>query len=179
MNNPLRQKAWSPYVVGIGIGLLSWFTFATADKALGITTSFENTAALIGKAPAPQAAQRQAYYRDPSHKAKIDWQWALVVGVFVGAWVSSKLSGDREKVKVPALWQARFGPSVTRRMTWAFIGGTLMMFGARLADGCTSGHGISGALQLAVSSWLFVALLFASAIPAALLIYGREGGRHV
>ena len=130
MNNPLRQKAWSPYVVGIGIGLLSWFTFATVDKPLGITTSFENTAALIGKAPAPHAAQRQAYYQDPSHKAKIDWQWALVVGVFVGAWVSSKLSGDREKVKVPALWRSRFGPSVTKRMTGAFVGGLGLAFPA-------------------------------------------------
>jgi uncharacterized membrane protein YedE/YeeE len=39
-----------------------------------------------------------------------------------------------------------------------------MMFGARLAQGCTSGHGISGSLQLAVSSWIFVVVFLAVAV---------------
>ena len=53
------------------------------------------------------------------------------------------------------------------------------MLGARLAQGCTSGHGISGALQLAVSSWLFVAVFVATAIAAALAIYAaRPRGGH-
>ena len=38
----------------------------------------------------------------------------------------------------------------------AFGGGMLMAFGARLAGGCTSGHGISGTLQLNVASWISV-----------------------
>jgi uncharacterized membrane protein YedE/YeeE len=54
-----------------------------------------------------------------------------------------------------------------------------MMFGARLAQGCTSGHGISGAMQLAASSWLFLAVMFPAAVVAAFLIHGREGARHV
>src|SRR5688572_826838 len=179
MKNLLTRKSWSPYVVGVGIGILSWFAFATADRPIGITTAFEHTAALVGKAAAPAPARTHAYYQNPEHQPKINWGWALVVGVFVGAWISSTLSGDREKLKVPALWQWRFGPSVGKRLAAAFLGGAVMMFGARLAQGCTSGHGISGALQLAVSSWLFVPLLFASAIATAFLIYGREGGRHV
>ena len=145
----------------------------------GITTAFENTAALIGRAVAPDAASGHAYYQNPEHKPKIDWEWALVVGVFIGAFLSSKLSGDREHVRVPALWAWRFGPSVAKRFAGAFVGGALMMFGARLAQGCTSGHGISGALQLAVSSWLFVALLFAAGVATAFALYGREGGDHV
>ena len=65
-----------------------------------------------------------------------------------------------------------------KRLGGAFAGGALMMFGARLARGCTSGHGITGALQLAVSSWIFVGLAFAVAAVTALTLYGREG-RHV
>lgn len=179
MVNPLKLKSWSPYVVGVGIGVLSWVSFASADKPLGITTAFEYTAALVGRSVAPEAANGHAYYQNPEHKPKIDWEWMLVVGVFVGALLSSKLSGDREHVRVPALWAWRFGPSIAKRFAGAFMGGALMMFGARLAQGCTSGHGISGAMQLAFSSWLFVALLFASGVATAFVLYGRRGGEHV
>jgi uncharacterized protein len=53
------------------------------------------------------------------------------------------------------------------------------MFGARMAGGCTSGHGISGALQLALFSWIFVAVIFATAVLAAHLMFGRDGRNHV
>jgi uncharacterized membrane protein YedE/YeeE len=53
------------------------------------------------------------------------------------------------------------------------VGGFLALFGARLADGCTSGHGISGCLQLAVSGWFFFIVMFASGILTARLLYGR------
>lgn len=53
MTNPLTWKSWPPYAVGVGIGLLSWFAFATVDHPLGISTAFENTAALTEKAVVP------------------------------------------------------------------------------------------------------------------------------
>jgi uncharacterized membrane protein YedE/YeeE len=54
-----------------------------------------------------------------------------------------------------------------------------MVFGARLAGGCTSGHGISGDLQLAASSWVFMPLAFVVAIATAFLMFGKEGRSHV
>ena len=54
-----------------------------------------------------------------------------------------------------------------------------MMFGARMAGGCTSGHGISGTLQLAVSSWVFILLAFTVGTVAAFAMYGKEGRDHV
>ena len=54
-----------------------------------------------------------------------------------------------------------------------------MVFGARVAGGCTSGHGISGTLQLAVQSWLFIVLAFIAAIGTAFLIFGPEGRKYV
>ena len=159
----LRAKSWSPYAVGAGIGILSWFAFATADHGLGITTPFEYAAALAHAPP--------AYLKD--HAPKIDWEWMVVLGVFIGSFVSSKISGERRHASVPALWGRRFGASVSLRMALAFFGGLVMMLGARLARGCTSGHGITGALQLAVSSWIFIALAFVVAIATALTLYGR------
>jgi uncharacterized membrane protein YedE/YeeE len=180
--NSLRKRAWSPYVVGAGIGILSWFAFASVNKPIGITTAFENTAALTEKAAAPQIEQRNSYFAEKAKEnksPKIDWEWMLVLGVFAGSFLSSKLSGDRSKEKVPALWSWRFGPGVGKRFAGALTGGALMMFGARVAQGCTSGHGISGALQLALSSWIFVALLFASAVLTTFLIFGKEARNHV
>jgi uncharacterized membrane protein YedE/YeeE len=46
-----------------------------------------------------------------------------------------------------------------------------MGFGSRWAGGCTSGHGISGTLQLAVSSWLAALFFFVGGIASATLIF--------
>ncbi len=172
MLRPLARKSWSPYLAGAGIGVLSWFAFATADHPLGVTTAFENTAALAERAAAPQVEKENAYYTGRS--PRIDWEWMLVVGVLLGAAASSRLSGDQTRESVPALWRRRFGGSAALRFLAAFVGGAVMMFGARLAQGCTSGHGISGALQLAVSSWIFLPTMFIAAIITARLLFGRE-----
>jgi uncharacterized membrane protein YedE/YeeE len=103
----------------------------------------------------------------------------LLVGVFLGALLSSWLSGDRSRSELPPLWHWRFGASRTKRFAAAFVGGAVMVFGARIAGGCTSGHGISGTLQLAVQSWLFITLAFGAAIATAFLIFGAKGRDHV
>lgn len=172
------RKSWSPYGVGAGIGVLSWIAFATADHPLGITSPFENTAAFLEKAAIPAMVEHQ-YFREAERAATVDWEWMLVLGVFVGSYLSSKLSKDRTSEAVPALWTWRFGGNRMTRFLWAFIGGALMMFGARMAKGCTSGHAISGTLQLAVSSWIFAAVIFVAAIATAFALYGREGSHHV
>lgn len=168
----LKEPRWSPYVVGAGIGLLSWFTFLTAQTPLGTSTTFVRAVAIGEKAVAPEHVAENPYYR--KNGPKIDWQFALVVGLFVGAFVSSRLSGDRLDERVPELWERRFGPSAGLRAAGAFLGGLLLLFGARLADGCTSGHGISGTLQLALSSWVFFLTLFAAGAATAWILFRRE-----
>lgn len=182
MTSPLTRKSWSPYAVGVGIGVLSWFAFATADHPLGVSTAFEHTAALGEKAVVPQAEQTNEYFAKKAEEGKppmIGWEWMVVLGVFVGALLSSWLSGDRSTGPVPAMWRERFGGSAPLRLAAAFLAGALMMFGARLAGGCTSGHGISGNLQLALSSVVFTATFFAAAIITSLALYGRKGAGHV
>ena len=182
MINPLSMKSWSPYIAGAGIGILSWFAFASADRPIGVTTAFEYSAALTEKTVAPQVEQTNNYFAKKSAEGKppkIDWEWMLVVGIFVGALISSTLSGDRVASAVSPLWRWRFGDSVPKRMVAAFFSGALMMFGARLAQGCTSGHGISGTMQLAISSWIFISVAFAVATLTVWAIYGKEGAAHV
>jgi len=52
----------------------------------------------------------------------------------------------------------------------SFVGGILLIFGARLANGCTSGNGISGTAQLDVSSWVVVTFMFLSAVFVTFLL---------
>ncbi len=122
MINPLTMKSWSPYGVGIGVGVLSWFAFAVADQPLGISTAFEHTAALMEKAAVPQVEQTNEYFAtkaEAGKSPKIGLGWMLVLGVFVGAWLSSWLSGDRSSEAVPAMWRERFGGSVPLRLAAA------------------------------------------------------------
>jgi uncharacterized protein len=182
MANPFTMKSWSPYVVGAGIGVLSWLAFALADKHLAITLQYEHIAALTARGVAPEVEETNNYYPDRAAQGlypKIGWYMMLIVGVFLGGLLSSSLSGDRSKITVPPLWRWKFGDGVAKRLTWAFVGGAVMVFGARLAGGCTSGHGISGDLQLAVSSWVFMPLAFVVAVGTAFLLFGKEGRSHV
>lgn len=170
----LRRRSWSPYVVGAGIGVLTLFSVLTAAEFLGTSTSFVRAAGLVERAVAPAHVTANAYFAKTG--LTVDWQLLLVVGLFLGALASAWLSGDRRVEHVPALWASRIGPSRARRYAAAFVGGVLVLFGARMAGGCTSGHGISGALQLALSSWIFLAAVFAAGIATARALYGTGGG---
>jgi hypothetical protein len=167
----LRLRSWSPYVVGSLIGVLSWFTFATADKALGVSTTFVRAAGLAEQAIAPAHVQANAYFM--SKGVKVDWQMMLVIGIIAGTFLSAWFSKGLRIERVPDLWRARFGNSVALRYAMAFVGGLILIFGARLAGGCTSGHGISGALQLALSGWTFFMAVFAAGIATAFALYGK------
>lgn len=116
-----------------------------------------------------EAAQKPYYKKIKLH---INWQWMLVLGVVIGSFLSAIISGDFQiGVWVPSLWASAFGDNTLVRVVAAFVGGIILGYGARFADGCTSGHGISGTLQLAVSSWVSVIFFFIGGIITAHIIY--------
>jgi uncharacterized membrane protein YedE/YeeE len=164
----------SPYLIGGALGLLDTFAFATANRGLGVTTPFESTAALAGRRVAPDAMSVNAYIAKREETPKIDWESMLVVGVLAGSYLAARATSERTTSAVPIAWARRFGPSRWKRYAAAFAGGAVMMFGARMAKGCTSGHAITGTAQLALSSWLFSPLMFATAAVVARALYGKE-----
>ena len=179
-----KKARWSPYAVGTGIGLLSWVTFALMNKALGVSTTFVRTAGMVEGLVSEDHIRSNAYFAKYLGTMEgpypvFEWQFALVVMLVLGAFCASWLSSTRLRETVPDLWKARFGPSKGTRFVGAFLAGIVVMFGARLAGGCTSGHGISGSLQLAVSSWIFFLCLFAAGIVTAWLLYGKGGKNNV
>jgi len=180
----LSKPRWSPYLVGAAIGVLSWITFASMGKALGTSTTAVRAVGVMERTVAPEHADNSPYIKKyigttESPKPWFEWQFALVVMLPVGAWLASRMARSRFHEQVPELWKWRFGDSKAKRYALAFLGGAILLFGARLAGGCTSGHGISGSLQLAVSSWVFIATTFAGGIAAAFALYGKKGADHV
>jgi len=165
----LTMGRWSPYAVGIGIGILSWLTFVLSDKPIGCSAAFARTSGMIERLFRGNKVLQKAYYRE--FPPRVDWEWMLVVGIILGSFTSAKLSGQFKLDWVPSLWAASFGPQPVTRVVVALLGGVLLGFGARWAGGCTSGHGISGTLQLAVSSWLAAICFFIGGIAAAFFIF--------
>ena len=171
----MRRKRWSPYVVGALIGVLSWFSFVTADRPIGVSTALAKTAGMLAGVVAPDHVAGNAYF-SKLHLA-VDWEWMLVAGLALGAFASSRLSGDRPINPPECPAPPRIKGFHRQRYPIAFLGGIILMFGARLAGGCTSGHGISGSLQLALSGWVFFASVFASGLATAFLLFRKENVR--
>jgi len=165
----LRLQQWSPYVVGVGIGILSWLSFVLSDHPLGCSTAFARTSGMIEKLLRGKKVEERPYYKQFS--PTITWEWMLVLGIIIGAFISAKFSGQFQFNWVPTKWKATVSDAVFIRWAAALVGGIMMGFGARWAGGCTSGHGISGMLQLAVSSWLATICFFVGGIFTAMLMF--------
>lgn len=168
---PLRgEPAWSPYVVGSLIGLLSMATLRLSDKPIGVSTAYARIAGMIGKIINPRHIETLPYFKET--RPVVDWEVIFLVGIVLGS-LFAAWSGDQYVGRwLPPLWEARFGEnSIVPRLISAFAGGALMAFGARLAGGCTSGHGISGTLQLSVGSWLSLLFFFVGGMAVAMPLF--------
>lgn len=163
------ETHWSPYVVGIGIGILSGFTFLISKKPIGCSTAFARTSGMVEKIFRGKKVTEKLYYQEV--KPIIDWEWMLVLGIVIGSLISSLLSGDFHWQWVPLRWASTFGSNALVRILVAILGGVCLGFGARWTGGCTSGHGISGTLQLALSSWISAICFFIGGITTAFLLY--------
>lgn len=163
---------WSPYLVGALIGVLSWAAFYVVNKPIGMSTQIAEASGtcaipLLGA----EAVRSNAYWGGPA-KPRFDYSMLFLIGTFLGAGLSAILSRSWRLEAVPAVWRERYGAAPIWRYVAAFAGGAVVLYGARMAGGCTSGHGISGTLQLALSSWLFFVVMFASGVITAWLMFG-------
>jgi len=166
----LTRRRWNPYLVGIGIGLLSWAVFAIVNKPLGVTTALsEWSGAVACPVIGVEGLTANAYWA--KHFPQWDYGTLFLIGTFFGALAGAWLSRDLRVEVVPTVWRQRFGSSPALRLGVAFAGGLLTMYGARMAGGCTSGNGLSGSMQLAVSGWTFFLTMFATGLATAWLMF--------
>lgn len=161
--------AWSPYLVGAGIGVLSWLTFSISDKPIGASSFYAQLAGFLGKLFAPRHTTSLTYFKDKP--PRVSWGFVFVISIIIGGMIAAVSGGEFANEWLSPMWVARFGDNVALRAAVAFPGGMLMALGARLAGGCTSGHGISGTFQLNVASWITVVCIFVGGVAVALPLF--------
>lgn len=128
-----QEKGWNPYLAGALTGLVIVFSVWLSGKFFGASTSFVRTAGMLESLVAPERVADMPYF--VAKVPKIDWQWMFVLGILLGSLVAAKLFDDFRWQALPPMWEGRFGPNQATRGVVAFTGGTVAMFGARLAGG--------------------------------------------
>lgn len=174
----IMSKAVKPYVFGAAAGLLLTASVAIEGQFFGTSTTFPRFATLVLDTVGIDLSATDFYQaRDGglTGAAFPNWQLLFVIGIGLGSFISSKLSGTYKREELPPMWVERFGSNVKTRIWWSLLGGTIAMLGARMAGGCPSGHGISGFSQLGVSSFIALSMFFAGGILTSRILY--KGGR--
>ncbi len=169
----LKEKEWSPYRAGALLGLVYVLSIGIAGIIPGASGAFENIGGLIARAVSPSLTGN-TYFKFVMPPG-ITTAVLMLLGIFIGAFISARLSGDFKLQAISdAQWQSVFGSAVWKRWLIAFLGGIVLEFGAGIAGGCTSGLAVGGGLFLAPSAFIFIAAMFISGIPVAMLMYRRK-----
>jgi len=166
------EKYWSPYLAGALSGLVLVLSVLISGKFYGTSTTFVKTTGMIEKMFNAERVAAMEYFIKEA--PAVDWQWMFVIGILIGSIIAAKVSGTFAWQPLPEMWQNCFGSSIVKRAIVAFTGGLIGMFGARLADGCPSGHGLSGSVQLAVSGFIALICFFIGGALVARMLY--KGG---
>jgi hypothetical protein len=134
----MRKRVWNPYLAGSLAGALLVLSVLVGGHFLGASTTFARSASVIEKAVGIDPSQFEYF---TTQKGKYgpgslpNWQLLFVIGIIIGAFIASKLSGEFKLQTVPDMWQAKFGSNAVTRGVVAFVGGVIGLVGARLAGG--------------------------------------------
>jgi hypothetical protein len=146
--------------------LLLTFSIYGADRPIGASTYVPYAASLI-------------FNLDPANYSYIDkikwsgsWEGVMLLGVLFGGFITSVFITRSFKLSlIPTGWKKYKNNSVVSRLIWSFISGFIMIIGARLAGGCTSGHFMSGMSQMAISSMIFGVVVLITLIITGKIFY--------
>jgi uncharacterized membrane protein YedE/YeeE len=165
--NRTQLPYWHPLVAGVALGLTLLLTFLITGNGLGASGFFTRAAAAIGAWLAPAWTQANAYFGPfvEGGSPLPSWITWEAIGVLVGALGGSLISG-----RFRAMIEGGSRIFTGERLAYAFVGGALVGFGARLARGCTSGLGLSGSATLAVSGFVFLIAFFAAGFAVSYLM---------
>ena len=152
---------------GIALAVLNGVVFlkVTTNRPIGASTSYPYVSDYI------TGLTNNGYFAKihvPGH-----WELIFLAGAFLTALVFSLLDGSFQFKSVYSVWATAKGTSIKKRLIWAFIAGFILLFGARTAGGCTSGHILSGGMQFALSSLVFGIVVFSTFVITGKLFYKK------
>ncbi len=165
-----NSKPYSnPYLVGVGLGIVLLSAFLIMGRGLGASGAVSTLVAVGVEKVAPEHTSKNNFFSeyigDGTTNPLKDWLLFEVIGVIVGGFISGSLAHriKRTTEKGPNV-------SVRTRLIYAFVGGTIMGFGAKLARGCTSGLALTGGAVLSLGGWAFMLAVFGGGYAAAYFI---------
>lgn len=171
MQPQIQSPYWRWFPAAFALAGIILFIFATYGPPAS-SSGFVSTLKGFFQNTIPEYPQSKTHYRMLPGPGS--WLFAFVIGMAMGGFIG----GRTLKIPVrdiPEIWEKRFGSSRVKRYGITFLGGFLILFGARLAGGCTLGLFISGSTQLAVSGLYFGVVIFSVAMITARMVYGKTG----
>ena len=154
--------AINPTLAGLLIGVLQIPLFMFLGSFLGASSGYSVISSQVFRL-VPEEFLLQYSYAKNFMNSKASWQVGLGIGIIIGSALASgfaKTIYDSVTTGAPLVASAAAHVGLLD----AFIGGFLIVFGARFVGGCASGHGLSGLPSLHVVSWFTVPSMFAGAI---------------
>ncbi len=153
-------EQWLPngiqhYLIGgLLLGIATSFAFAMSGLVTGMSTVFSSSWSFVS---------RLSFFQQERFLTSRSWRLALAAGLVIGA--------------VIYLITAAGGITFQTRVSWwqLALGGFIAGFGARLSNGCTSGHGICGMASLQAPSILAVVTFLATAFITANVVKALGG----
>ncbi len=142
---------WPWYVGGPLIGLTVPLLLLLVGRPFGVSSSFRHLCTVC------LPATRLSYLRTNDWR-KESWSLLFVGGVVIGAWVGSHYLSAIPVQLLPEHYAGTGGA------LWLLVGGVLVGFGTRYADGCTSGHSIMGLSRLQWPSLVATISFFAGGL---------------
>jgi uncharacterized protein len=166
-NRPTRPYV-HPYLGGALLGVVLFLAFFLTGNGLGASGGLNRLTVFLEDLIAPGHIDRTPYLISMAggNLNPLDnWIIPMIVGTLLGGFASGWIHG---RLKI----ETNKGPRITVKSRWvyAFIGGTFMGFGARMARGCTSGQALSGGAVLSVGSWFFMFAVFAGGYALAYFV---------
>jgi uncharacterized protein len=154
---PIHWAIAGAGVAGVTLGLL----FLT-NRRLGISSTFDDICGL---------ALRLPYFQRQAVVSGRMWRQPFAVGLVLGGWLSAMLGGGWSPTWDLGLFDERIGVGVAGKLAWMFVGGLFIGFGTRLANGCTSGHGIFGMSNLERASIVATVAFMTAGVLTTQFIY--------
>jgi uncharacterized membrane protein YedE/YeeE len=163
---PGKNMKW--LVAGTALAVLNTIVFAkgVSNRPIGASTTYPYLADLLS------GITQNSYFEKIQVPGK--WELFFLGGAFLSGLVLSLIRKDFKIQLIHENWVKYKNNSATSRATWALAGGFVLIFGARMAGGCTSGHVISGGMQLAISSLVFAVFVFAGLLITGRIFYGKS-----
>ncbi len=159
----MKPKSFSnPYLAGVLLGATLLASYLILGAGLGASAGIARGGAFCELALAPARTLASHYFGSWGEQPLRYYLVFMLAGVFFGGLVSALLA-DRCAVAVER------GATCTslKRLLFALVGGVIVGFASRLANGCTSGQALSGSAVLLTGSLLFLVSVFAGGYAAA------------